>query len=162
MQKYKSPTIDATKFVVNPFSYTLEIPVVKMDDTSKFVKNSDGELYFAENTFEYEKSIKVYVSSARRKVINQLSPNASKLLHWVEQELDYNKDYFWLNKARYMDETGVAYNTYKKSVGELQQYGFISLSVVTDVFWINPHFFFFGNRIGKYPKSIKIKQDNRL
>jgi hypothetical protein len=162
MQKYKSPTIDVTKFVVNPFSYTLEIPVVKMDDTSKFVKQSDGELYFAENTFEYEKSIKVYVSSTRRKVINQLSPNASKLLHWVEQELDYNKDYFWLNKARYMDETGVAYNTYKKSVGELQQYGFISLSVVTDVFWINPHFFFFGNRIGKYPKSVKIKQDNRL
>lgn len=162
MQEYKKPTIDEKKFLVNPFSYTLDIPVVKSDDLSRFIKDSDGDLVWAENTFEYDKSVKVYVSSSRRKVMNQLSPNACKLLGWVEQELDYNKDYFWLNKARYMKETGVAYNTYKKSVGELQQYGFISLSVVNDVFWINPHFFFFGNRVSKYPKSVKIKQDNRL
>lgn len=159
MNKYKRPKFAEADLKINPFTYSLEIPIVKFEDLSRYKKDQDGDLLHDIATIEYEKSVKVYVSSARRKVINILNPNTCKLLSWVEQELDENKDYFWLNKQRYMDETGVAYNTYKKSVKELQTYNFIQPTTINDIFWINPYFFFFGNRVKKYPNNLVIKQD---
>ena len=78
---------------------------------------------------------------------------------WVLQELVENKDFFWLNKTRYKEESGMSHNTYKNAVDELQLYGLLAATIYSDVFWINPHYFFFGNRVKKYPESVYIKQN---
>lgn len=151
-QRYKRPVIDESTLVNNPFVGNLSIKVVKNTDTSRYAKDK-LEGYFHKNYHrETEIPVRVYVSKDRRKVINSLSANSSKLLNWCIQEMDVKQDWFWLNKQRYMDETGVAYNTYKKSAKELQDMGLILKTSYTDVFWVNPHFFFRGNRMDFFSK----------
>lgn len=146
-QKYKSPDINEATLINNPFIGTLTIKVTKRIDAGIYKTDKDGHLLNKEFDSENETPVRVYVSAERRKKLNVLSPNSSKLLNWCIQEFDNNKDWFWLNKQRYMDETGVAYNTYKKSVKELQDHALILKTSYTDVFWINPHYFFRGDRI---------------
>ena len=80
MSRVKKPSTLELDNMVNPFVFTLDIPVVKMEDTSRFSTGSDGIILHDVITLEYDKSVKVYVSSARRKVLNELSPNSCKLL----------------------------------------------------------------------------------
>lgn len=149
-QKYKAPDINESTLINNPFIGTLTIKVTRRVDDGIYVKDSSGQFYNKEFDSENESPVRVYVSADRRKRLNVLSPNSSKLLNWCLQEFDNNKDWFWLNKQRYMDETGVAYNTYKKSVKELQDHALILKTSYNDVFWINPHYFFRGNRVKFY------------
>lgn len=152
MQKYKRPNINEAYLVNNPFIGTLSIKVAKRTDKARYV-NSDGEGYVNKDyMMEDEVPVRMYVSPERRRIICRLSPNAAKLLEWCVQEFEINKDWFWLNKARYMDETGIAYNTYKRSVKELQGKGILLKTAITDVFWVNPHYYFRGNRVNFYSK----------
>ena len=160
MSKYRKPLIDTSKLKSNPFVFGLEIPVIHYEDRYKYVMDFEGILTNEVYSIDHEKGTKVYVSSERRKLIAKLTPNACKLLKWVEQELDYNSDWFWLNKDRYMDESAVAYNTYKKSIMELQVNSFLSKTAMSDVFWLNPHYFFFGNRVKKYENNLKVVKNN--
>jgi hypothetical protein len=149
-QKYKTPDINEATLINNPFIGTLTIGVTRRVDEKTFIADEDGDFYNKEFELENDISVRVYVSADRRKRLNALSPNSTKLLNWCFQEFDSNKDWFWLNKQRYMDETGVAYNTYKKSVKELQDNNLILKTSYNDVFWINPHYFFRGNRVKFY------------
>lgn len=54
-----------------------------------------------------------------------------------------------------MDENDVSsVNTYKGAVRELLLGGYLYLSVIKDVYWINPHYFFHGNRVNIFPQNI--------
>lgn len=161
-QKYKAPDINEATLVNNPFIGTLTIKVTRRVDDGIYVKDKSGQFYNKEFDSENESPVRVYVSADRRKKLNVLSPNSSKLLNWCMLEFENNQDWFWLNKQRYMDETGVAYNTYKKSVKELQDHALILKTSYTDVFWINPHYFFRGNRVKfykPYEGAVIITQD---
>jgi hypothetical protein len=158
MQKYKKPKIDESKLIVNPFSGPLQIPVNKHESVDKFELKDKIVMPLVLNS-EYERSVKFYLNKSRRSVYSTMSPSSNKLLVWVLQELVENKDFFWLNKDRFKEEAGMAHNTYKKSIDELQLYGLLAATIYPDVFWINPHYFFFGNRVNKYPKSVYIKQN---
>jgi hypothetical protein len=164
-QKYKKPAINEKTLVNNPFVGTLVVKATKNTDKSRYL-NEDKTGYFNPNYFrEQEYPVKVYTSSGRREVLNLLGPNSTKLLIWCIQELEIKQDWFWLNKQRYMDETGVSYNTYKNSVKELQDQSLLLKTSYTDVFWINPHYFFRGNRIDFYKDKdgvVKVTRDNSV
>jgi hypothetical protein len=49
-------------------------------------------------------------------------------------------------------------NTYKDAIKELIKYGFVNSTTVQDVYWINPEFFFKGDRLKKYSSNVK-KED---
>jgi hypothetical protein len=149
-QKYKKPVINEKTLVNNPFIGYLTIRATKNVDTARYASDDEVGYFNKDYLMENEVPVRVYVSADRRKSLNSLSPNSSKLLGWCIQEFDVKADWFWLNKQRYMDETGVAYNTYKKSVKELQDMRLILKTSYTDVFWINPHYFFRGNRVDFY------------
>jgi hypothetical protein len=159
MQKYKKPDLSSFKDRKNPFSISLSIPIVKWESKESFKKDEDNDILFNSYLIEVVQSVKVYQSSSRRNVINDLTPNACKLLLWIQQELKPNRDYFWLNKERYIKETTVAYNTYKKSISNLVENCLLTPTEKNDVYWINPDFFFPGNRIKKYPRNLVITQD---
>lgn len=156
MQKYKKPLFTEKQLGVNPCLQTLIIPVIKLEDTQFFKKDEDI-LTYAEYEVESEKSTKFYVSSSRRKLVNGLSGMSSKLFLWIMQELDYNKDYLWINKERFMDECNVgSLNTFKTAITDLHKNNIIQPTVIKEVYWINPSMFFQGSRVKKFPKNIKM------
>ena len=83
-----------------------------------------------------------------------LSSRARDLFLWITYELDSGKDFLWINKVRYMKECTVSLNTYKESILDLTTAGVITPTVYHDTYWINPLFFFNGDRIKKYQDKL--------
>lgn len=158
MQKYRKPIINEEDLGINPCTIPLQIPIVRWVSKS-FQVDLDGDVLNDVYDIEIDKHVKLYQTSERRKLVMQISNSSNKLLTWIMYELTTNKDWIWVNKKRFMEETGMSYNTYKLSITELHKYNLIQPTIQQDVYWINPHFFFPGNRVKKYPKNIIIKQD---
>lgn len=83
------------------------------------------------------------------------TPKAKDLCWFIIYELNSQQDWLWINKERYMKESHVSLNTYKAAVLELDRYGILQPTVYKDTYWVNPMFFFHGDRIKKYPSKIK-------
>jgi hypothetical protein len=153
------PDIDEGTLGINPFIGNLKIiaSVVKSEDRYKLHdKNSSEPIFeYANYEFEYTPYCKVFSDSKRRLHVNKLTTRAKDLLLWLMMEIDKNKDYIWINKERYMSECGVnSMNTYRAAIGDLVEYGFITRTKEMNTYWINPNYFFNGNRLTKYPDNI--------
>lgn len=155
MNKYrKPPEIVKLDSYVNPFSVPLKIRVNTIEDPHKFVSEGDAIVNYKVK-LEAEPKCSLYVSSEKRLLVNVLDASTKELFLWIIYSLDANKDYLWINKERYMAEIGItSINTYKKALSQLERYGVIAITSVKDTYWINPDFFFRGNRITKYPKNV--------
>ena len=92
--------------------------------------------------------IQLFRSPEHRKSLTALTPRASELLLWLMQEVPQGKDHFWLNAQNYMQEKGISsYNTYNSAVNCLVKARYIArVHTPTNVFWINLHFFYNGDR----------------
>lgn len=152
MQKYKKPTFTYAQLGTNPCSFT--VPVNELAFKDQYKREPDGTLLPLTLPVEATPYTKVYVSSDRRLIIAKLSPAAKELYLWIMFEVDSGKDALWINKDRYMIENSTSLNTYKKALTELLRYALIVKTIIKDVYWINPDFFFRGDRIAKYPNKI--------
>lgn len=156
MQKYKKPNIPA-ELGINPFTSKsgLVIPIRNVVQPNRYYKDEEGHLINIEDELEMDEYTKFYKSSKRRLAINKLNLRAKELYLWVMQECDTNKDYFWLNHERYMEENGVSsLNTYKEACNDLIKNGFIGLTITKHVYWVNPNYFFAGSRVKRYPENV--------
>jgi hypothetical protein len=98
---------------------------------------------------------KLYCSPEKRLLTNRLSLRAKEMLLWIQYEIDHGKDFLWMNKKRYMEELEIkSINTYKEALKELIRHGFITPTLASDYYWINPDFMFKGDRVKKYPKNV--------
>lgn len=164
MQKFKKPDIDPTKIGVNPFVNSLSIKVVRKYASNEYNKDEEGLITNKEFKLETKEYTKLFVGSEERKIISNLNDNAKALLLWIMYELETGKDYLWINRLRYMEENNIkSPNTFNTPLRELVRYGFITQTIIKDVYWINPEFMFNGNRIKKYPNNLVIKNasDNK-
>lgn len=141
----------------NVFKDSFVIPVNERQFDKQYTLDKDGEtLIPVIQDVEATPITKVFVTPERRKIVNFLSPKAKSFFLWLMYELDAGKDYTWINKDRYMKELEItSVNTIKDAIKELHRYALISPTVIKDVYWINPDFFFRGDRIRKYPKNVK-------
>lgn len=156
MNKYKKPSYNEKDLGVNPFVSSLVIHVNEIAFKQNYQKDEDI-IVPKFGRVEVDVSCRVYISASRRKLMNELSSRAKELLLWVIYEVDPNKDYMWLNKRRYMEESGIAsINTFKAALKDLIAKGFICPSTVSGIYWINPAIFYSGNRITSYPKNVEI------
>lgn len=159
----EKPEIDELTLGKNPFLNSLEVVVssVKSDNKYKVHDRHSGDdaIYeLASYDYEYTPYCKIFIDSDRRLLISELSPRGKDLFLWIVYEAKRNKDYLWLNKKRYMKESRVkSLNTYKEALNELIRFGIIVRAVPTDTYWLNPHYFFNGNRITKFPENIKTR-----
>lgn len=150
MRKDIRPDTSKLDKVINPFSYTLEIKLKQLENSNSFVLD-EGALIHQTYTVESTPKTSLYIKPEHRLVQNNLYGCAKELLLWILYTLEANTDYIWINKLRYMKETSTTINTYKKAIDNLERYGFLNSTSVKDTYWINPEFFFRGDRKNKYP-----------
>lgn len=154
--KPDSEVVEA-KIGVNPLAGTDFKILIRKLPTGSWDKDDTGILTPHEVDLEQDEFVKLYTKPENRKIVGSLSDAARKLFMWIAYEVETGKDWVWVNKRRFMDEVGVkSINTYKKAMSELVRYGFIQLSLVKDVFWINPKLLFAGSRINKYPDKVEV------
>jgi hypothetical protein len=155
MTKEKKPEITDEKMGLNPFLPKLSIPVNKVTFKKQYARDKDGEWMPVEKELETESSCKVYLDKERRVSMTKLSARGKDLLLWIIYESENSSEWLWINKRRYMKEGNVtSINTYKSALVELIKAGYLLSSVIKDVYWINPRYFFNGNRVNKFPKNI--------
>jgi hypothetical protein len=104
--------------------------------------------------------VKVYCSPDRILTMVMLSPRGHHLLNWIGQNIDHGVDLIWINRHAYMEESGIKRSeTYISAVADLVEHKILNrASFSVDVYWINPFFFFKGNRLKKYATHLK-KED---
>lgn len=149
------PTIEQDKLGINPFLSNLKIPVHAVKMAGQYKKDKDGILLPLEVDLESDSSCRVYVDASRRRQMITLSARSKDLLLWVIYETDAGKEWIWVNYKRYMSECNVSsYNTYKKAIRDLVGKNFIQMTIVQHVYWINPHLFFNGSRVNRFPENV--------
>jgi hypothetical protein len=154
---------------INPLIQDLVVERRKIKIKNNYVEldscvREEGEIVdikrtsIQETTFYVEQDAytKVYTKSALRLYIMQLSNAAKELYLWLVYELDKNEDHVWINIERFMEECSISsMTTYRTTVKELQKNVIIYPTIIKDIYWINPLFFFNGNRIDKYETKVK-------
>ncbi|MEB4918416.1 hypothetical protein RXP95_29895, partial [Pseudomonas aeruginosa] len=107
--------------------------------------------------YEDDAFTKVYCSPDRRMHLAMLSPRGHHLLSWVAQKIDHGNDLIWINRHAYMEESDIKRpETYVSAAADLVEHKILNrASFSVDVYWINPFFFFKGNRLKKYASHIK-------
>ena len=154
MQKYKKPIFSYSLLGVNPCRSGLSVPVGYLEFKDSFQQDGGGDWLHAKQQVDKSPSCRLYTYSQNRKVVSKLSSCGKELFVWIMYELEAGKEALWINRERYFEENGVSVNTYKKSVDELVRSAIIAYTVVKDVYWINPAFFFSGDRIKMYPDCL--------
>ena len=159
MQKYKQPNFDKERLGVNPFINNLLITVNQVAYENIY-KEAGGLLLPMTFEMEASKFTKVFISSEKRILVSKLIPSAKVVLLWIIFEIDAGEDYLWINRERCLSENDISLNTYKKAIDDLVKNGLITFTTVKEIYWINPNFFFHGDRIRKYKNNVKIIKRN--
>lgn len=159
MARFKKLKLTEKDLGINPFTETLKIEVRKLVVPHCYKREGD---LFIPLTKQLEKATitKFYNTAESRLLINKLPLRSKELLLWVMHEIEYGKDWIQINKERYMLECCItAIDTYKNAVKELVKYKLLNITVVKDVYWINPSLYFKGDRVEKYPYNVVIVDD---
>ncbi len=157
MQKYSRPKFEYENLGINPCTLTLEVPIRKLIKKNQFEKDKIDDIFLnVEVTVEATLYTKMYITADLRKIVSKLTPSAKELYLWIMYEIEAGEEALWINKVRFMLENSTSLNTYKKAIDELHKKAFIASTTVKDVYWINPNFFFKGDRVKKYPTKVKL------
>ena len=153
----KIEQFDESLLISNPFSYGTYIPVTEIVSNMDFkIDPEDGIVYNKTFYLENIKSTKIYHCDSCKDIIYNLSGAAQRLYLYIIYNIKEGKDYIQINQEHFQKKNNVkSLNTYKVALKELLRYAFIASTEFKSVFWINPNLFFSGNRLKKFPGSIK-------
>lgn len=140
----------------NPLATHLRIVAVRRTMPGQYTYDKQEKIMVnSEPLLERVPITKLYADSERRRQFCLLSARAKELLSWVMYSVKHDQDYVWINRKRFMQENQIkAVNTYKAAENELVVNHFLFHTTKTGVFWINPHYFFQGNRLEKYKDKV--------
>ena len=146
--------------LVNPFTLQDFIPVretsivnkmISVDDIQDgIVINRPSELK-SYKLFDQDNYCKVFNRSAFRLHIGTLSNGARGILFMLIYKIEYQVDFIEIIIDKLYQETGVRKDLIKKYLIEITEARFIVPTTVRNVYWINPLFFFSGDRLKRYP-----------
>lgn len=148
--------IDESKLVYNPFSETLEVKVSQIEDKSKTLVIPDGEKVPMHYYVEKDKSTRIYLSAANRETVMGLSTGAMRMYVFILHDIKPASDWITVLPEWYKENGGKSLNVYKQAIAELVEAKYITPTLYKWTYWINPRFFYPGNRINKYPDNLKI------
>ena len=148
---------DLVNIGTNPFSVDLRI---RINRKYKEVINKFGDADKLESVFESVGYTKMFDQAGAKALVASLSVRAKELYLHIMYSLDSGQDIIWIHRGRYMELYGIrSINTYKDAVKDLSDKLFIyPHASIRDTYWINPHYFFKGNRQSKYPNNLIIEK----
>lgn len=165
--RFTKPEFEVNELGLNNFvNKGFQIPFVRMR-TKAFTeeRNKNGELEKVRYRpdAEYLPFVKVFVLEKSREEVCALSLRGKELLLYIIYNLGTSNDFIAIDRKLYMQLHEIKTEpTYLHAVKELTKNGFIAQTAdVRDVFWINPFYFFNGNRLTKF-KDNKIPLDELL
>lgn len=155
----KKPDFDKLNVGINPFIQGLSIAVTKRKNE---VFDKDGKFSIVDNDIEATAYTKVFMVEAAKYQVDILPIRSKELYLHLMHSIRAGTDYIWIDKAAYMKSMGIkSINTYKTAVNGLCECLYIAphynQAKFKDTYWINPHFFFKGSRINKYPENLLLK-----
>lgn len=144
----------------NPLLKGFFISVSIMNDKNNYIKdpNELDALYTPkEYYFERQINTKIYRSKHTKQIVLNLNPPAKDLLWWIMFELQAKTDYIHINKTDTSKELKVSTKTIERALKTLcsKEIKILCKSKEIDVYFLNPIFFFSGNRTKKYPTKCK-------
>lgn len=163
MNVKRKPDLSDMDKIRNPFTEAIDfcIKVRERVDFNSY-ENKVGEKVPKEYLLEKDISTKVFISEERRLDMCGRKGHTQRLFLWILYMMDLNKDYVWIEKKKYMRENKIKDNrTYKSSIKELCDMGYLSISTKKDVYWINPTLFFCGSRINKYKDKLVVYEPKK-
>jgi hypothetical protein len=149
---------------INPFtvSFKIDVFVKGVEELKTIATDLDGVNTVTgriqlNKLIEVDKHVSIYMTSIKRQIYMNLSLPAHKILRYIEGIIRFNEDSFHFNIDKFMEESFIkSRTTVYEGLNELRRYAFIAPTTKRGNYWINPEYFFFGNRKDKYPNNIKI------
>lgn len=148
--------INESKIGINPFVEDLVIVTVGGKSKEYTLDKVEGgmmlnQLYYGKEKHDYTK---LYTTTDIRLLLGSLKPSSSHVLLWIQQTIDYTKDYVFIDRDRASKELNLSLNTLKISIESLVDNNIIYPTRIQSVYFINPNYFFKGDRIKKYPHKV--------
>jgi hypothetical protein len=104
---------------------------------------------------DYANKLTLYNFRHRKNTIDNMSPNACKMFLKILTLVQDRRDVIYINKEDYIKDTNCSARTFERALFELIEKNIIKYyRGRKHRFWINPAFFFAGNRLNKYPDNI--------
>lgn len=155
-------SLDSESIGVNPFLEYMRIYALNVKEKVEMFEKSDGVVVSVDNTASFKSSrkydiehyFKCFNRSYNRKLIGGMSLRAKELLWFIAFEMKPGFDYVIISRERFFSENLGSKRGYNKCVSELIEKQVIAKTRFLDVFFINPQFFFNGNRIKKFSDKI--------
>jgi hypothetical protein len=143
----------------NPFLNKLEINslLITKNGYDKEEESADRLSY----KVEYDDYTKVFRGNGSVMNMYELNNRGRELLLYIIMHIGENDDWISINVENYMVKHKIkSINTYKDAVKNLVAKGYILRTHdYRNVFWVNPHYIFNGNRIKTFPKNVTIKRE---
>lgn len=151
---------DERQMGLNPYAVGLKIKSRRyyVSDKTAVVNTTEGYVTDFRKTVgvtqavdaERDESTKVYRNAANRANLGRLPARASHLFVWLVQTIKAGKDYVIVNIDLYLRETETSKSTFQRAVRDLVDAGILYYTRWGAVFWINPTYFYNGNRLSRY------------
>lgn len=162
----KKLVLDSSMLGVNPFTKSLSIPVNRL---YKKVVNKFGNPDFEVRDLEATKYTRVFEVRGYKDKMVALPIRSKEMLLWLIHNIDVAVDFIRIDRVDYMKKHKIkSLNTFKDAAKELSGEDKYIMpcegkpSEVKDVYWINPYYFFKGNRALKYPMNVEIKDTSKV
>ena len=142
---------------INPFSYSVIIPVRRIS-TNTYIKDEEGIKTTLYKDLDNQQNVKIFKGDGNKEVVFGLSSKAKDLFLWLLFETKTGCDYIKFDSVKYMEDLGISSRTtITQAIAELCKVCFICKSPLAGYYWINPRFFFSGDRTIKYKANCKLK-----
>jgi len=105
---------------------------------------------------------RVYKNKKNLSTISSLTPKGKALFLWIIYSISFYRGFVFLNEKRIKGMAkGLSQNSFKDAIDELGKEQIISV-YIHPYYWVNPRFFFLGNRayaFENYRKPRNLKTD---
>tara|TARA_R110000868_G_scaffold304170_2_gene564684 strand:+ start:141 stop:629 length:489 start_codon:yes stop_codon:yes gene_type:complete len=152
---------------VNPFFRNVEcsLHVIKVVTKKKYktVTDEGGAVFLPyEYLQEKQKSIKVYDSPQIEEVLyKSLKAMGRDLFLYMLYNVQKDKDTITMDIPKTCEKLGIVRVSYYRGMQQLVDAGILCKKKCTE-YWINPYFFFNGDRIALYQKHDRVVVDYTL